>query len=392
MKQLLFNITGQELTRTDSLELVSDAIGQFEAVFTFDEWWSGYTPTVQFTKGGKTIDCILKDNKCVIPPESLQGGGFFCVNVFSTDGMGDRKTASDVAVPLKKSGYKKDGSHSQDPTPTVYEQLMREYEEMEKQISEHDKLYYETLALKNDVEKKLISGEFTGEKGDKGDKGEKGEKGDKGDKGDSADINNALTTEYYAVEIVKMVQNGIAQSNVTLITNNNMDSGSYTYTLTAGILFCPVTFEDGIQHKVVDAPFDFIYVNGAIWNNKHQFTRVGITSPVITEQLGITDILWFDTTIPRLMGHFGMSEGDYKVIFNDASDYQPEGRIALVFTVGCSVQQAAYQAKGLWDLILSNPKTKLIFEYENQENIPVIDAPYSYDATPIDAGGFDNEN
>lgn len=129
MKQLNFIIDGQKLTRTDALEIVSDAIGQFEAVFSFDEWWDGFTPTAQFTKDGKTIDCILEDNKCVVPPEALQGGGIFYVNVFSTDGTGDRKTANEVAVPLKASGYKADGSHSVKPTPTIYEQLLKKMDE-----------------------------------------------------------------------------------------------------------------------------------------------------------------------------------------------------------------------------------------------------------------------
>lgn len=136
MKQLNFIIGGQELTRTDTLEIVSDAIGQFEAVFTFDEWWNGFTPTAQFTKDGKTIDCLLSNNKCIVPPEALQGGGVFYVNVFSTDGTGDRKTANEVAVPIKTSGYKKDGSHSQDPSPTVYEQLLAKVEEVKDYVDE----------------------------------------------------------------------------------------------------------------------------------------------------------------------------------------------------------------------------------------------------------------
>ena len=129
MKQINFIIVGQELKRTDTLKIVGDAIGQFEAVFAFDNWWDGYTPTAQFTKDGKTIDCILEDNKCVVPPEALQGGGIFYVNVFSTDGTGDRKTANEVAVPLKASGYKADGSHSVEPTPTIYEQLLKKIDE-----------------------------------------------------------------------------------------------------------------------------------------------------------------------------------------------------------------------------------------------------------------------
>ena len=192
----------------------------------------------------------------------------------------------------------------------------------------------------------------------------------------------ALTTEYYAVEIVKMAQDGLG---LALARTNSIDSSSDE--LTVGMIFYPVIFENGVQHKLVEAPFDFIYVNGAVWNNKHQFTRVGITSPVIAEQLGVTDILWFDTTIPKIMGYFGLD--DYEITFGDASDEESEGTVAIVFT-GTGMRQDARQAAGLCNLILTNPETKLIFESENQEIIPVIDAPYSYDATPIEAGGLNN--
>ncbi|MGN0533283.1 MAG: hypothetical protein ACI4IK_02885 [Eubacterium sp.] len=129
MIKLTFSINCQKLKRTDETEVVSDAIGQFEAAFTFDEWWDGYTPTAQFTKGGKTYDCLLVNNKCVIPHEVLEKGGVFNVSVFSTDGEGDRKTANDVSVSVKQSGYQKNGEHSEQPTPTVYEQILATIED-----------------------------------------------------------------------------------------------------------------------------------------------------------------------------------------------------------------------------------------------------------------------
>lgn len=135
MIQLTFSVNGQVLTRTDDIEIVSDAIGQFEAVFTFDEWWDGFTPTAQFTKDGKTYDSMLKDNTCEIPPEVLQGGGVFYVNVFATED-GDRKTANEVAVKVNSSGYKKDGAHSVKPTPTIYEQLLQSNEEIKEKLLE----------------------------------------------------------------------------------------------------------------------------------------------------------------------------------------------------------------------------------------------------------------
>ena len=139
MIQITFNVNGQVLTRTDDVEIVSDTIGQFEAAFTFDEWWSGYTPVAQFTKEGKTYDVLLNDNTCEIPPEVLSNGGMFYVNLFATENI-NRKTANEVTVRLKSSGYKKDGTHSERPTLTVFEQILQGYEDTKTAISDLEKI------------------------------------------------------------------------------------------------------------------------------------------------------------------------------------------------------------------------------------------------------------
>jgi hypothetical protein len=197
---------------------------------------------------------------------------------------------------------------------------------------------------------------------------------------------STITTKYYSVNVGELITNGLGYSVI-----DSQSPSSSIFTLTIGALFSVVIFEDGVLHKLVDAPFDFIYANGAIWNNAHQFKRVGITSPVIAQQLGVNDILWFDTTIPKLMEHFGMTKGSYELVFGDASESEKiEGVVTVLFTIDTSFSQAAYQVKGLWEFIFANPETRFIFEYENQENIPVIDAPYIYDATPVDVGGLGN--
>lgn len=189
---------------------------------------------------------------------------------------------------------------------------------------------------------------------------------------------NTLSTKYYSIDIVKMKNNGVAHANTIL---NSQSSSNYTLTVVA--LFYPVIFENGVKHKLIDAPFEFIYVNQPIWMNAHQFKRIGITSPVIAQQLGVNEILWFDTTIPKILSAFDMNEGSYELKYGDASDYHPEAQIAVQFTSKTTNGTAVYQVKGLWDLIFSNQDTKLIFEYENQENIEIIDAPFSLEAAPI---------
>lgn len=189
---------------------------------------------------------------------------------------------------------------------------------------------------------------------------------------------NASSIEYYAVNIAELVANGVGVTNV----NIKSEGAGSEYRLSVGMLFFPVIFDNGVQYKLIEAPFDFIYVNQPIWKNVHQFKRAGITSPVIAQELGNDDILWFDTTIPRLMGALGMRENSYELVFGDASDYRPEGQIEVVFTIGASMQSVADQAKGLWDLMLANPETKLIFEYQNQKNISMYDAPFAYSVTP----------
>ena len=136
MIQLTFDISGQVLKRTDKNKIVGDTIGQFEAVFTFDDWWNDYTPTVQFTKHGKTYDCLLENNTCTIPYEVMEKGGVFYVSVFATEDV-NRKTANSVAVTVKPSGYSADGEHGKKPTPTVYDQLLESYKELKLTVDEN---------------------------------------------------------------------------------------------------------------------------------------------------------------------------------------------------------------------------------------------------------------
>ena len=84
-------------------------------------------------------------------------------------------------------------------------------------------LYSETNFLKNDIQEKLESGYFKGEKGDKGDKGDTGEKGEqgiqgiRGEKGDTPEIDQT----YSATS--ENAQSGLAVAEAVATANSYTD-------------------------------------------------------------------------------------------------------------------------------------------------------------------------
>lgn len=120
MKQLTFSVADQTLTRTDRTRVVGDTVGQFEAVFVFNEWWDGYTPTAQFTKNGLTYDALIVDGVCAVPDEAIAGNGNMYVNVFSADGDGNRKTVNEVEICVYASGLKTASATHAGPVITIW--------------------------------------------------------------------------------------------------------------------------------------------------------------------------------------------------------------------------------------------------------------------------------
>lgn len=120
MKQLTFSVADQTLRRTDKTRVVGDTVGQFEATFTFNDWWDGYTATAQFTKDGLTYDALIVDGVCAVPDEVIAGNGNMYVNVFSTDGDGNRKTVNEVAICVYASGLKTASATHAGPVITIW--------------------------------------------------------------------------------------------------------------------------------------------------------------------------------------------------------------------------------------------------------------------------------
>lgn len=196
---------------------------------------------------------------------------------------------------------------------------------------------------------------------------------------------NATTTEYHSITLKPLVEGGYGHATASVIKPN-----SSNYTLSVGVVLGICLFENGVEHRIINAPFDFIYVGSAIWVNKHQFKRVGITSPVITENLGFNGVIWFDY-MGEILSDFGMNSNSYNFTFEDSSKYTNTGTISAVFTINTDSNESvpAYTIQYLFNEMFKHPETKLVFEYQKQENIKTIEATYNYDVAP--AGGIVNE-
>jgi hypothetical protein len=183
---------------------------------------------------------------------------------------------------------------------------------------------------------------------------------------------NTVGKTYYSIDFQTLKNNGL------LVDALNLSSNS----LIIAISFSPCIFENGVECKFIDIPFKYMYFNGAILTNGNSFTNVGIQSPVITQQLGIDGVLWIDT-IYKIMCNFPDVNDSGNFSFGDVSQtYHPEAVIKIEFNVYGS-STPLNQLKALWNAIFSTPGTKIVFEYQNQENIETYESKYLLEAAPI---------
>lgn len=115
---LQFLVTGQNLIRTDSNNVIGDCKNYVFASFTFSPEWLNLVKTAQFTKARVTYDMLLVNNRCLIPWEVLVGQGVIKVNVFA----GDLITVNACTFTVNPSGLLP-GQVPQAATPGIYQQI-----------------------------------------------------------------------------------------------------------------------------------------------------------------------------------------------------------------------------------------------------------------------------
>lgn len=156
MLYITFNVYKQKIKRTDTQQIVSDSRNYLHAAITFsDDDWTGIKTAI-FKNGDVVKHAVLDDNnECLVPWEVIKPG-ILHVSVF----CGDLITADTATVYINESGYE-DGGAPEDPSPTVYEQIIAMLNEIET-LTEQDvqRIVSEYVAAHKD--------ELKGEKGDTG--------------------------------------------------------------------------------------------------------------------------------------------------------------------------------------------------------------------------------
>lgn len=175
--------------------------------FEFTSEYDGLVKKAVFSNGyDDAYKVLISDDECNIPIEVLKEGTLkIGVYAYETDDdeLVLRYSPSPDIIHVFDGSYVKDAQNSEGGTPTEYEQL-------ESRVNDE---LNEMNALADDLEEKVESGYFKGDKGDKGDTGEtgatgpqgpqgeqgpqgiQGPKGDKGDKGDTPDLTNYYTKQ-----------------------------------------------------------------------------------------------------------------------------------------------------------------------------------------------------
>lgn len=399
-------VSGTEIFGVANPALTSGTVGR-KAKFQFDESWDDLHKVAVFNTSGIYKDAELDENgECVIPWEVLVHnfiGLPVQVGVYG-------KKGEEVVIPtiyanvgLLRKGTSLSDDVSAPPSPTLIEQLLVKANE--------------AIDVANSVREDADNGAFSGEPGPQGVPGPQGPQGSQGEqgpqgvpgpqgpqgepgpKGDSITVdkemsnesenpvqnkvakayvdNNTVVSEYYKIDVNTLKTAGLM---VTEVKQESLGGGGTR--LTVGFLFLASGFVDGVFVKTVEAPFEFMFIHSAFWSNKKAFKDVGILSPVIESQLGIKGILWSGTLL-SMMENIGFYDNKSTLELEDASKGD-EGRISVIFTADTNEYVAVNTTMALWTAIFSHPETKLVFEYQNQEVVPIHDAPYVYDAAPIE--------
>lgn len=156
-----------------------------------DDWTAPITAIFKADNDNNAYSILLdKNNTCIIPWEVLRNAGTVNVSAF----CGDRHTSNIAQFTVVQSGYT-EGEMPSEPTPTVYEQILKEFEGKQDKLVAGDgiKINGNVISAVDAKSAYVIALEhgFIGSedewleslKGAKGEKGEQGIQGVQGEKG-----------------------------------------------------------------------------------------------------------------------------------------------------------------------------------------------------------------
>lgn len=195
MLTLNFNLRHQNITLVNKVEIIaSDSKNYLQAHFNLlsDDWNNSITAIFKADNIGTYTVLLDSDNNCLVPWELLKPNAVIKVSAFCDN----LHTAVTASFKVAESGYT-EGQTPSDPTPTVYEQILKQYENKqdkliagegikieENKISSFGNSAYD-IALKHGFigsEDEWLAS-LKGEKGEQGEQGIQGAQGIQGEKG-----------------------------------------------------------------------------------------------------------------------------------------------------------------------------------------------------------------
>ena len=200
-----------------------------------DDWTAPITAIFRADNDNNAYSILLdKNNSCIIPWEVLKNAGTVNVSAF----CGDRHTANIAQFTVVQSGYT-EGEMPSEPTPTVYEQILKKFEGKQDKLVAGDgiKINGNVISAVDAKSAYVIALEhgFIGSedewleslKGAKGEQGEQGIQGEKGQNGkDGTNGTNGIDgktpvkgTDYFTAEDKTEFTAEVAKSLEGKITN-----------------------------------------------------------------------------------------------------------------------------------------------------------------------------
>lgn len=127
---------GLDLIKLETSLVTSDNKKSVSLEVTFDDSWTGYGKSATFksSSSDKIYEVPLANNACVVPWEVLESVGTMSVGVRGVKDDGS-VIASDLVDYKIAQGAKTGDGTSEDPTPTVYEQLLSNYGSVDQKIT-----------------------------------------------------------------------------------------------------------------------------------------------------------------------------------------------------------------------------------------------------------------
>lgn len=184
MLTLNFNLRHQNITLVNKAEIIaSDSKNYLQAHFNLlsDDWNNSITAIFKSDNIGTYTVLLDNDNNCLVPWELLKPNAVIKVSAFCDN----LHTAITASFKVAESGYTEDETPSA-PTPTVYEQILKQYENKQDKLIAGDGIkingnVISAVDAKSAYEIALEHG-FIGSEDEwlaslKGEKGEQGEKG-----------------------------------------------------------------------------------------------------------------------------------------------------------------------------------------------------------------------